>query len=345
MKIKQPRAYWVAIRSACTIGLGLCMLLSVTSCRNQEQPGGGGGKPVKAAKTFNIGMVTFAGYAPLYLAKEKGFFGDLDVRLNRIEQIASIRAAITGGDLDAYLATTDIALDINNRPPGVSVWAIDESAGGDGVVVAENIKDLKALKGKTVAAEPGLPPYFVLMYLLYKNDMNMSDVVLKDMSTQDAATAFISGAVGAAAIYEPYLSEAKGKRKGSRIVVSSAKTPGLIVDQIFVSDNALQREEDMKKVIAGWRRAIAFIKTSPDESYQIMSAAFSMPVAQFKDIASGVKWLDLEENKSLYGTPAKPGLLYDNFVTVRDVLKRNRPEIYDAKPSESLSQKFVMEEK
>ena len=34
--------------------------------------------------TFKIGMVTFAGYAPLYLAKEKGFFGDLTVELQRI---------------------------------------------------------------------------------------------------------------------------------------------------------------------------------------------------------------------------------------------------------------------
>src|SRR5437868_4263429 len=87
------------------------------------------GKPTPVAKkSFNIGMVTFAGYAPLYLAKEKGFFGNLDVNLQRIEEVPSIRAAVTRGDLEAYLATPDIALDTNAKPPGKAMWAIDESA-------------------------------------------------------------------------------------------------------------------------------------------------------------------------------------------------------------------------
>jgi hypothetical protein len=53
-------------------------------------------------------MVTFAGYAPLYLAKEKGFFGDLDVRLQRIEDVPTIRAAVVKRELDAYLVIAEL---------------------------------------------------------------------------------------------------------------------------------------------------------------------------------------------------------------------------------------------
>ena len=60
----------------------------------------------------------------------------------------SIRAAIVRGDLSAYLATPDIALDTNAAPPGQAVWAIDESAGGDGVIVSAEISSLADLKGK-----------------------------------------------------------------------------------------------------------------------------------------------------------------------------------------------------
>ena len=137
------------------------------------------------SKEVDIGMVTFAGYAPLYLAKEKGFFGDVTVNLHRIEEIANIRAGVAKGDLEAYLATTDIALDTDQKPLGLSVWAIDESSGGDGVVVSGDIKDIKDLKGKSVAAEPGFPPYFILSYLLNENGMSLADVQLKDMKTQD----------------------------------------------------------------------------------------------------------------------------------------------------------------
>ena len=63
---------------------------------------------MEKSSSFDIGMVTFAGYAPLYIAKEKGFFDNLDVRLNRIEEVATIRAGVAKGDLEAYLATLDI---------------------------------------------------------------------------------------------------------------------------------------------------------------------------------------------------------------------------------------------
>lgn len=293
------------------------------------------------SEPFDIGMVTFAGYAPFYLAKEKGFFGDLDVRLHRIEEVASIRAGVTSGRLEGYLATTDIALDTNSRPPGVAVWAIDESAGGDGVVVGKGIDNLRALRGKTVAAEPGLPPNFILLYLLHRNGLSLADVRFQDMTTQDAATAFATGKVQAAGLYEPYLTTSMKQRAGSRIVVSSAQTPGLIVDLIFLRQDVLRREKEVEALIQGWRKALAFIQQSPDEAYRIMSAAFSLPDAEFRDIASAVRWLDLPENRELFGTAAKPGPLYENFVEIRQVLQRNRPGIFPAVPDQHLSRGFV----
>src|ERR1035438_2998198 len=115
---------WVA-----TLAVLLVSFAGFTGCRKSEPAGSKG-------RTFTIGMVTFAGYAPLYLAKEKCFYGNLDVQLKRIEEVPSIRAAMIKKDLDAYLATPDIALDTNSAPPGRAIWAIDESAGGDGVIVA-----------------------------------------------------------------------------------------------------------------------------------------------------------------------------------------------------------------
>jgi NitT/TauT family transport system substrate-binding protein len=301
------------------------------------------GQPVAAAakrQPFDLGMVTFAGYAPLYLAKEKGFFGDLDVRLHRIEEVASLRAGMASGKLAGYLATTDIALDTNSRPPGVAVWAVDESAGGDGVVVS-GIDNLAALRGKTVAAEPGLPPHFILLYLLHQNGLSVSDVRLQDMSTQDAATAFASSKVQAAGLYEPYLTRALKQRPGTRIVVSSAQTPGLIVDLIFLRDDVLGRRQDVLALIQGWRRALAFIHQSPDEAYRIMSKAFNLPVPEFRETAAAVRWLDLPENRTLFGTAAQPGPLYSNFVKIHEILAHNRPGVAPAAPDEHLSRAYV----
>jgi NitT/TauT family transport system substrate-binding protein len=288
-------------------------------------------------------MVTFAGYAPFYLAKQEGYFGDLDVQLIRIEDIPSIRAAMSRKDLDAYLATPDIALDSNTPPPGQAVWAIDESAGGDGVVVAGNVKGISGLKGKKVAAEPGLPPYFVMLYLLDKAGLSKGDVAVQDMSTQDAAAAFSSKAVDAAAIYEPYLSNALKERPGSRVAISSKQAPDLIVDLIFVRDDVVDsRRADINTVISGWRKAVVFLREHPDEAFPIMAKAFNLSVNDFKDSSGGVIWLDLADNQRLFGTDAAPGVLYQNFAVARDVLKHNRPDVFMSEPEHYLNRSFIL---
>ena len=314
----------------------VCCCLLATNCRKTPGTNGGSGRP------FRIGMVSFAGYAPLYLAKEKGFFGDLDVQLERIEEVPSIRAAIVRGDLNAYLATPDIALDTNTKPPGKAVWAIDESAGGAGVVVSGEIQDLSGLKGKKVAAEPGLPPNFVLLYLLHKNGMSIKDVNFQDMTTQNAAAAFASKSVDAAGIYEPYLSQAMKQRKGSRVVISSKQTPGLIVDLVFVRDDEVApRSADVLKLIEGWRKAMKFINDSPSEAFDIMAKAFNLPVEEFRDTVGGIRWLDLPENQALFGTDQAPGPLYDNFGVVVDVLRHNRADVFQATAGDYLIRTFI----
>lgn len=298
---------------------------------------------VSATEPFDIGMVTFAGYAPLYLAKEKGFFGDLDVRLHRIEDVASIRAGMASGRLEAYLATTDIAIDTNVQPPGVAVWAIDESSGGDGVVVRGLEGGLEGLRGKVVAAEPGLPPFFILQYLLYENGLDLKDVQFRDMTTQDAASAFSSGAVAAAGLYEPFLSTAMKAQPESRLAISSAQTPGLIVDLIFVRDELLGTSKAPLQVVQGWRKAMGFIAEHPDEAYSVMSRAFDLPVDEFQDIAGAVRWLDLSDNQALFGGADNPGPLYTNFVKIREVLEHNRQAVYPSDPQRKLSREVMQQ--
>lgn len=320
----------------------ILLLSCMTSCKNTT-PKDQSPTVEKKAQKFDIGMVTFAGYAPLYLAKEKGFFGDLQVELHRIDEVPSIRTGVINGELEAYLGTVDIAMDTNKAAPGQAVWAIDESSGGDGVVVTGGLKNLSDLIGKKVAAEPGLPPSFILQYLLYKNGISINDVTLLDMSTQDAATAFIGGKVDAAGIYEPFLSSAQKKREGSQIIVSSAapEMKGMIVDLIFASKKTIKtRPNDITKVIEGWKKSLEFIKTSPDQAYQIMAKSFDLKVDEFKDIAAGVRWLGLKDNQELFGTEQN-GILFESFNTVMEVLKKNRSSVYPATSKEYLNSTFV----
>lgn len=274
--------------------------------------------------TIKIGMVTFPGYAPLYLAKEKKFFDDLNVELVRIESIGDIRAAMLGGKIDAYAATFDIFQTTQNvEPPGIGFLAIDESNGADGVIVNADIKNIKGLKGKRVGAEPGFPPYFILQYMLNKESLTLKDVQLKDLASQDAGNAFVAGKLDAAGTYEPYLSKSKSMRTGSTILLSSKDTPGLIVDLLFASPKLMQENPGaLKKVAEGWFKAVEYWKANPDESMTIMAKSFGVAKDELLDIKTGLKWLTKEDNLKMFNSK-QANNVYDTFDVVGDILVKN----------------------
>ena len=91
------------------------------------------------------------------------------------------------------------------------------------------------------------------------------------------------------------------------------------MDLIFVRKNVIaKRPDDVKRLIAGWRKALQYIKDEPDDAYAIMAKAFDLPTAEFRDIAGGVRWLDLAENQKLLGMePQAPAERYGLGFMVR----------------------------
>jgi len=278
----------------------------------------------KEIEKIRIGMVTFPGYAPLYLAKEKHLFENVDVDLVRIESIGDLRAAMMSGKIDIYAATFDIFQTTEKlEPPGVGFLAIDESDGADGLVVSEKIKDIADLKGKKVAAEPGLPPYFVLQYMLNKANLTLKDVDFKDVASQDAGNAFVAGKLDAAGTYEPYLSKSKELRKGSKVLVSSKDTPGLIVDLLFASDQLLKNKPQVLKAVAdGWFKAVEYWQSQPDTAMDIMSKSFGIPKQELIDMKTRLKWMTKDDNIRLFDSAA-PNNAFETFDLVGDILVKN----------------------
>jgi NitT/TauT family transport system substrate-binding protein len=89
-------------------------------------------------KPFRIGIATWVGFGPFYVAQEKGFFSEqgLNVDIKRIDDFGSLRSALVSGDLDGIVQTIDSwASGASEGLPAVCVLKVDESFGADGVVV------------------------------------------------------------------------------------------------------------------------------------------------------------------------------------------------------------------
>ncbi len=292
--------------------------------------------------TVKIGMVTFPGYAPFYLAKEKNFFKNLNVELIRIESIGDLRAAMASGKIDMYLATPDIyEATEQQKPIGIGFLAVDESHGADGVAASEAIKNITDLKGKKVGAEPGFPPYFILQYMLHKENLTLKDLDFKDIASQDAGNAFVAKQLDAVGTYEPYLSKSISLRANSHILVSSANLPGLIVDLLYANAKLVnEKPEILKRVADGWFEAVSYYEANKNESMAVMSKAFGVSTQELTDIKSGVSWLNENENKQLFNKNNESNI-FKTFDLVGAILKSNNPSTISVFAQEKLTDKII----
>jgi NitT/TauT family transport system substrate-binding protein len=259
--------------------------------------GGGSGK-----KPFKVATFTFVGYAPLHLAKEKGFFEGIDVDLRMIEDTAARRAALSTGEVHASVDILDSF--VIARASGVQasvVFKIDSSTGADGLVVRKEINSIKGLKGRTVAFPKDQPSHFMLLELLAKEGMTMDDIKAKPTSEADqAGSAFVSGSVDAAVTWEPWLTKA-AKTKHGKVLATSKDTPGLIVDVFTVRNDFLENDPaTVKAFVKGWFKAIELWKSDPKEANRIMAASMKLPQAEFEEMVKGIEYGDEKANREFF---------------------------------------------
>jgi NitT/TauT family transport system substrate-binding protein len=303
----------------------LCLLLGGCTHSGPQK-----GAPLK------IGLVTWIGYGPFYVASEKGFFAEnnVDVQFERIEGDVERRAAIASGRLDGIALTLDSMIVLRtNGIPLKTVMAIDVSNGGDGIVAVKEIHTIEELKGKQIAFPLGLPSHFFLYSALKSRNMKMSDIKPIFMDADQAGSAFASGKLDAAVTWEPWLSKASEVGSG-HVLIDSKQLPGKIQDVLFMREDVIaKRSAEIEGLIKAWYKAIEFTTANPQEAGTIMSRALGLPNDKVAKLITGIRYQDKRGNAEAFGTQDRPGSLYglydeigEAWLNEKVIPKRDRPE-------------------
>lgn len=300
-RLKPPRA-----------SIGLAILLALVALMLMS----GCGRQQTSSEPFRITINTWVGFGPLYLAQEKGFFkkhGLANVEIVKMDDAAARKSSMGAGRIEGYASSVDNwALDSAQGLNGKIVMGFDESAGGDGIVAKNSIKRLSDLKGKTVAAQPGMPGQFLLFHLLRKAGLSASDVKVVEMDSDKAGAAFVAGKLDAAVTWEPWLS--KASTAGGHILASTKDNRGLIVDVLVVAPDVLsKRPKDVQAVMQAWFDALNYWKAHRVESDQIMAKALGLKPTDFAAMCAGVNHLDMDENRAYFGASGKKGPIFEVF--------------------------------
>ena len=247
-----------------------------------------------------IAFCTWAGYAPVFIGIEKGYFEELgyDVEVVIMEDESTYGAAFVSGSIQALGQVLDRdIIQYDAGAPEQYVCTMDCSTGGDGLIASAEIQSVNDLAGKTVALDKSATSYFFFLQVLADSDITEDQINIVEMGNDAAGEAFIAGQVDAAVTWEPALSNCS-QREGGHILVSSAEYPKAIIDVLTISTDFLKEHPDAADALnAGWNKSVDYLNANFEEGCEIMAAGLDLSKEDVIAECAGITFYDEAMNK------------------------------------------------
>ena len=256
-------------------------------------------------KKMKIAFCTWAGYAPLFIAKENGYFADqgYDVELVIIEDESTYGAAFVSNSIQGLGQVLDRdIIQFDAGAPEQYVCTMDASTGGDGLVATAEIQTVDDLAGKTVALDKSATSYFFFLQVLADSNITEDQINIVEMGNDEAGEAFLAGRVDAAVTWEPALSNCS-EREGGHILVSSAEYPKAIIDVLTVSTKFAEQNPEVFDVLYScWRQAVDHLNANFEEGCAIMAAGLDLEAEEVMEECAGITFYDAAMNEAFNDT-------------------------------------------
>lgn len=278
------------------------------------------------SRKYTIGIVTWVGYGPLFVAQEKGFFEDegLEIDIKIMDGPGEREAGYLAGSLDLFPNTPDaFAIFATQGAKGKMVMPMDESVGADGLVAKKEIANIAELKGKAVGFQSGITSHFFLLYLLNKVGLSGKDVKQKNLGAGEAGAAFVAGNLDAAVTWEPWLTKARELPEG-HVLATSKDTPGLLVDVLMASAEMMEKHRsDIIAFMRAWFRTVEYMKAHEQECINVIANAFKLEPSEVKDMLATDHFFTIDESIEYFGSYQNPGKIFEVFALAARLYKEN----------------------
>lgn len=287
----------------------------------------GTGAFAAGTKSIKLGVVTWIGYGPLYIAESLDLWKKhgLKVRLQNFTDPALLPAAIASGALDGGLLTYDqLVGHVAKGGKMRAVMPLDFSNGGDAIVATLDVKGIPDVKGQKVAFAPLSPSDFLLAFALRKHGLKDTDVQPIGTGPEAVPSAMASGQVKIGVTYEPMISQITAMDGGKRfhVIYSSKQSPGLLSDVLVFTDKAIKDRADLiKGVMRGYLEALEMIRTKPNEAAKVIGKALGITEAEVLEQQTAIYALSLPEMLKAFTRSSDAESFYVACDAIADILK------------------------
>ena len=296
------------------------MLFSLASCNNNDNK-------------ITIAEVTHSlFYAPLYIAKNAGFFNDvgLDIDIVTTPGADKVMASLLSKDAQIGLMGPEASVYVYNN--GQENYAINfaqlTQKDGSFLLGREKIDnfDYSMLKGKTIiGGRKGGMPEMTLEHVLKKNGLTITqngkdknaDVNIRvDVSFDATSGVFVAGESDYVTAFEPTASQIEATKKGY-IVSSIGKDSGIVPYTCFSSVKSYfeNNKDKLKKFTNAIKKGLDYINTNEtNKIIEYLKPSFI--TSKDEEIISVIN-----NYKKIEAWPNKLGFTQDNFNKLIDIVK------------------------
>lgn len=254
----------------------------------------------------SIGINTWIGFTPLYIAREKGFFVeeglDLDVQVFSGNDNT---LAFAAGRIDGFASITSEAVLLKSRGKDFRIVLVEDfSLGADGILARNTIPDIAGFSGQRIAVEEIGVSHFFLLQVLDTAGLTESDVTLVNLKPESAAAAYQSGQIDIAVTYAPFLDRANQAVPEGRIIFDTSEMPTAITDLYIFDTKFTENNPDaIKAFVRGIFRGIEFLDENPEEGLAIAADELGITPEELAADLEGIELVDLTTNLEVLGNP------------------------------------------
>jgi taurine transport system substrate-binding protein len=237
--------------------------------------------------------------------------------------------AIAGNDVDfGGLGNPPAAIGVTRGLPIKGIMVINMLDTVEAMVVrsSANIKSLRDLKGKTVAAPFGSTTHYLLLQALKDDGVDPASMKILDLAPSDIAAAWLRGDLDAAWFWEPNLDKAV-KNDGHIFITSGMmEKRGYPTWDIGVVMNgfAAKYPDYVEKFVKAECDGIDFWLKHPAKTAEIIAEELTLPLADATRMMNGTAMVpcDRQLTAQYLGTSSAKGQFVDTLVATADFLVR-----------------------
>lgn len=267
-------------------------------------------------RTINYGGSAWLGHYPVYYAKEKGQFDEVDLNVgwDFFGTSSGRMSALMSGDID--VAGTGVVSAIALMAQGVNRFYVigvpDNFGRVEGLFAVEGIESINDLKGKTIGTTFASSAHTLVLDLMAQNDLSERDINVINIPAPEIPAAIQSGQIDACATWTPYFNKV-ASLPGVKLIADDTDfslfkdygvTPG--PDVLVVSKSFADRNPDIVKSFASvYFSAAESLGNEPEAAVSVLTGLTQMSEEEQLQTIKDADWYSLEQQQEMIGTDTK----------------------------------------